>query len=254
MIPGLRAAVDAAPVRAGLRRHRRRRASRRLPAAIPAGGRHGRDERASDSARATGRRLGRRARGRLELARRDAGRCRRRLGRRSPRRCGVAPARHCSRSGGRWSSFASAASGLRTLPLVNDAFGTLLFQGRGRQQHLAQPARRNRESSPATPRPRRSTSRSAIDRFEAVVDWPVEAVERKWAGLQDLRPRPAAGLRLRSESHRAFSGASGRAAWASRLRRRRRCCAASLLLGEALPPMRRAHRSGTTFAPRATSA
>ena len=40
----------------------------------------------------------------------------------------------------------------------------------------------------ATPRRRRSTSRLAIDRFEQVVDWPVEAVERSWAGLRSFAP------------------------------------------------------------------
>ncbi len=28
----------------------------------------------------------------------------------------------------------------------------------------------------------------AIDRFERAVDWPVEAVERKWAGLRTFAP------------------------------------------------------------------
>jgi D-arginine dehydrogenase len=28
----------------------------------------------------------------------------------------------------------------------------------------------------------------AIDRFEKAVDWPVEAVERKWAGLRTFAP------------------------------------------------------------------
>ena len=37
----------------------------------------------------------------------------------------------------------------------------------------------------------------AIDRFERVVDWRVEAVERRWAGPQKLRARPAAGDRPR---------------------------------------------------------
>jgi D-arginine dehydrogenase len=28
----------------------------------------------------------------------------------------------------------------------------------------------------------------AIDRFETVVDWPIEAVERRWAGLRNFAP------------------------------------------------------------------
>jgi len=28
----------------------------------------------------------------------------------------------------------------------------------------------------------------AIDRFENVVDWPIEAVERRWAGLRSFAP------------------------------------------------------------------
>ena len=29
---------------------------------------------------------------------------------------------------------------------------------------------------------------TAIDRFEQVVDWPIEAVERSWAGLRSFAP------------------------------------------------------------------
>jgi D-arginine dehydrogenase len=32
---------------------------------------------------------------------------------------------------------------------------------------------------------------TAIDRFEKAVDWPVEAVERKWAGLRSFAPTRA---------------------------------------------------------------
>ena len=35
---------------------------------------------------------------------------------------------------------------------------------------------------------RRSIPATAIDRFERAVDWPVEAVERKWAGLRTFAP------------------------------------------------------------------
>ena len=74
----------------------------------------------------------------------------------------------------------------------------------------------------ATPRPRRSTSRRRSTDFERAVDWPVEAVERKWAGLRTFAPDRACRLRLRSAMRRASSGAPGRAGSASRPRRPRR--------------------------------
>jgi D-arginine dehydrogenase len=42
-------------------------------------------------------------------------------------------------------------------------------------------------ATPATPHPKRSTS-TAIARFEGVVDWPIERVERSWAGLRTFAP------------------------------------------------------------------
>lgn len=45
------------------------------------------------------------------------------------------------------------------------------------------------------PRPRRAmlhlknwTLPSLVDRFEAVIDWPIAAVRRKWAGLRTFAP------------------------------------------------------------------
>ena len=51
----------------------------------------------------------------------------------------------------------------------------------------------------------------AIDRFERVVDWRVEAVERKWAGLRSFAPDrlPVYGFDARREGFFWFAGQGG---------------------------------------------
>ena len=100
----------------------------------------------------------------------------------------------------------------------------LLFQGRGRQQRLGLPARRDAGRSVR----RRARGNRRRDR-----DRPIRAGGRlagrggraQMGGPAHLRARPADEVRLRSAGAAASSGASGRAAWASRPRRRRPCCA-----------------------------
>ena len=43
-------------------------------------------------------------------------------------------------------------------------------------------------SDPCDAAPEEIDVATAIDRFEHVVDWPVEAVERSWAGLRSFAP------------------------------------------------------------------
>ena len=147
----------------------------------------------------------------------------------SPRR--AASGRSASRpSAGRWSSCGSAARACSDLPLVDDARRQLLFQGR-RRSIASGSARMTRSPAiPATPRPRRSTSRPRSTASRTVVDWPVERVERSWAGLRSFAPDrlPVYGFDADAPGS---SGAPGRAASASRPRRRprswpRRCCSA----------------------------
>ncbi|HEU4809151.1 MAG TPA: FAD-dependent oxidoreductase, partial [Sphingomicrobium sp.] len=44
------------------------------------------------------------------------------------------------------------------------------------------------DSDPCDAAPEEIDVAIAIDRFEHVVDWPIEAVERKWAGLRSFAP------------------------------------------------------------------
>lgn len=78
-------------------------------------------------------------------------------------------------------------SGLRDLPLVGDASGTFYFKGEGERSVWLSP-HDEIESGPCDAAPEELDVAIAIDRFEHVVDWPVEAVERSWAGLRSFAP------------------------------------------------------------------
>ncbi len=136
------------------------------------------------------------ARGRLNRQGSDPGRCRGRLGRQ--RRASVRSSSESgsSPSGGRWSSFESGRSGLKDLPLVDDSDGRFYFKGEGDRTIWLSP-HDEIATDPCDAAPEEIDIATAIDRFEGVVDWPVEAVERSWAGLRSFAPGPAAGLRIR---------------------------------------------------------
>ena len=76
-------------------------------------------------------------------------------------------------------------SGLRDLPLVDDAEGTFYFKGEGDRSVWLSP-HDEIDSDPCDAAPDEIDIALAIDRFEQVVDWPVEAVERSWAGLRSF--------------------------------------------------------------------
>jgi D-arginine dehydrogenase len=78
-------------------------------------------------------------------------------------------------------------SGLRDLPLVDDAAGTFYFKGEGERSIWLSP-HDEIESDPCDAAPEEIDIATAIDRFEQAVDWPVEAVERSWAGLRSFAP------------------------------------------------------------------
>lgn len=77
--------------------------------------------------------------------------------------------------------------GLRDLPLVDDAEGTFYFKGEGDRTIWLSP-HDEIDSDPCDAAPEEIDVAIAIDRFEKVVDWPVEAVERRWAGLRSFSP------------------------------------------------------------------
>jgi D-arginine dehydrogenase len=76
-------------------------------------------------------------------------------------------------------------AGLRDLPLVDDAAGTFYFKGEGDRSIWLTP-HDEIDSDPCDAAPDEIDIATAIARFEQVVDWPVEAVERSWAGLRSF--------------------------------------------------------------------
>lgn len=78
-------------------------------------------------------------------------------------------------------------SGLRDLPLVDDAEGTFYFKGESDSSVWLSP-HDEIPTDPCDAAPEEMDIAIAIDRFQQVVDWPVERVERSWAGLRSFAP------------------------------------------------------------------
>jgi D-arginine dehydrogenase len=78
-------------------------------------------------------------------------------------------------------------SGLRDLPLVDDADGTFYFKGEGDRTVWLSP-HDEMPTDPCDAAPEEIDVATAIDRFEGVVDWTIERVERSWAGLRSFAP------------------------------------------------------------------
>jgi D-arginine dehydrogenase len=77
--------------------------------------------------------------------------------------------------------------GLRDLPLVDDWRGSFYFKGEGdRSVWLSPHDEVDCEACDAAPE--EMDVAIAIDRFQGAVDWPVERVERSWAGLRTFAP------------------------------------------------------------------
>lgn len=77
--------------------------------------------------------------------------------------------------------------GLKALPLVDDAAGNFYFKGESDQTIWLSP-HDEIETEPCDAAPEEIDVATAIDRFERAVDWPVERVERSWAGLRSFAP------------------------------------------------------------------
>ena len=72
------------------------------------------------------------------------------------------------------------------LPLVLDISGRFYFKSESARLWLS--PHDETPSSPCDAAPEELDVAVAIDRFEQVVDWRIEAVERKWAGLRSFAP------------------------------------------------------------------
>jgi D-arginine dehydrogenase len=137
-------------------------------------------------------------------------------------------------------------SGLRELPLVDDSAGSFYFKGEGDRTIWLSP-HDEIDSEPCDAVPEEIDVATAIDRFQSVVDWPIEAVERKWAGLRSFAPDriPVYGFDSDAANFFWFAGQGGfgiqTAPAAAKL-------AAALLLGSDPDPMV-AHIDPAPFSP-----
>jgi len=77
--------------------------------------------------------------------------------------------------------------GLKDLPFVTDSHDSFYFKGEGDNSVWVCPLDETLVD-PCDAAPEEIDVATAIDRFEKAVDWPVEAVERKWAGLRTFAP------------------------------------------------------------------
>jgi D-arginine dehydrogenase len=126
-------------------------------------------------------------------------------------------------------------SGLGDLPLVDDADGSFYFKGEGERTLWLSP-HDEIDSHPCDAAPDEIDVATAIARFEAVVDWPVERVERRWAGLRSFAPDrlPVYGFDSAAPGFFWCAGQGGFGIQTSPAAAR---MAAALLLGEAPDPM-----------------
>ena len=83
-----------------------------------------------------------------------------------------------------------ARTGLAQLPLVTDLHQSFYFKGEGNNAVWVSPLDETL-TEPCDAAPEEIDVAIAIDRFQRAVDWPVEAVERKWSGLRSFAPSRA---------------------------------------------------------------
>ena len=139
-----------------------------------------------------------------------------------------------------------ARSGLRQLPLVDDSAGSFYFKGETDRSIWLSP-HDEIETDPCDAAPDEIDVATAIDRFEGVVDWPVERVERSWAGLRTFAPDrlPVYGF---DSNVPGFFWCAGQGGFGIQTAPAAAKLAAAVLLGEALDPSL-AHIDPATFSP-----
>jgi D-arginine dehydrogenase len=120
-------------------------------------------------------------------------------------------------------------SGLRDLPLINDALERFYFKGESDNRVWVSPHDET-ASDPCDAAAEEIDVAIAIDRFQSVVDWPVEAVERSWAGLRSFAPDrlPVFGL----DSMPGFFWCAGQGGFGIQTSAASAKLCAALLLGE----------------------
>ena len=121
-------------------------------------------------------------------------------------------------------------SGLRELPLVADAAGSFYFKGESDRSIWLSP-HDEIDSAACDAAAEEIDVATAIARFEEVVDWPVEVVERRWAGLRSFAPDrvPVYGFDRRQPG---FFWCAGQGGFGIQTAPAASALAAALLLGE----------------------
>ena len=139
--------------------------------------------------------------------------------------------------------------GLRDLPFVTDLHESFYFKGEGDNSVWVCPL----DETPVDPcdvAPEELDVAIAIDRFERAVDWPVEAVERKWAGLRTFAPDR--GMKFGFDpDHDGFFWCVGQGGMGIQTAPAASLLCAALIRGEALPA-ELAGISPDDFGPRST--
>ncbi|QDC36089.1 NAD(P)/FAD-dependent oxidoreductase [Sphingobium fuliginis] len=120
------------------------------------------------------------------------------------------------------------------LPLVMDLASQFYFKPEGEGRVWLTP-HDEEPSPPCDAAPEEMAVAEAIARFEAVVDWPVEAVERKWAGLRSFS-RDRAPVYGFDPAARGFFWFAGQGGFGIQTSPAAALLGAALLWGEALPP------------------
>jgi D-arginine dehydrogenase len=124
-------------------------------------------------------------------------------------------------------------TGLKDLPFVTDLHESFYFKGEGDNSVWVCPL----DETPIEPcdvAPEEIDVATAIDRFEKAVEWPVEAVERKWAGLRTFTPdrRMKFGF---DPDHPAFFWCVGQGGMGIQTAPAASMLCAGLIRGESLP-------------------
>lgn len=137
-------------------------------------------------------------------------------------------------------------SGLKDLPLVNDSEGNFYFKGEADSSIWLSP-HDEIATEPCDAAAEEIDVATAIDRFEGVVDWPVERIERSWAGLRSFAPDrvPVYGFDAHAPGFFWCAGQGGFGIQTSPAAAR---MAAALLLGEE-PDVTVAHIDPAPFSP-----
>jgi D-arginine dehydrogenase len=101
-------------------------------------------------------------------------------------------------------------AGVARLPQVLDAAGSFYFKGEADHRVWVSP-HDEIATDPCDAQPEEIDIAVAIDRFERAVDWPVERIERSWAGLRSFAPDrlPVYGFDSTARDFFWFAGQGG---------------------------------------------